>query len=110
LDAIHAVCSKNGPFLKTAGAAIVVFCKDVPYYLEDGCAATENILIAASALGVGACWIAGDKKPYAAEMGNVLGVPAGYRLISVIALGYPAQDECSAEKRGLQEVLHWERF
>src|SRR5512135_3275956 len=54
----------NGSFLKEAAACIAVFCLDTKYYLEDGCAATENILLAATDAGVGSCWVAGDKKPY----------------------------------------------
>ena len=37
-------------------------CRDTHFYLEDGCAATENILLAARDLGLGSCWVAGDKK------------------------------------------------
>ncbi|MCF7887350.1 MAG: nitroreductase family protein, partial [Candidatus Omnitrophica bacterium] len=56
----------HGKFLKGAVAGIVVLAKDTKYYLEDGSAATENILLAAASLGIGSCWIAGDKKPYGA--------------------------------------------
>jgi len=56
--------AENGSFIKECACCIVVFCQDTKYYLEDGCAATENILIAASGLGLSSCWVAGDKKPY----------------------------------------------
>ena len=88
---------------------IAVFCKDCKYFLEDGSAATQNILLAAHGLGIGSCWIAGDKKDYAPEVADILGVPAGFRLISLVALGYPAEQPQKA-KRPLSEVLHWERF
>ena len=57
--------AENGRFIAQAAACIAVFCVDTKYYLEDGCAATCNILLAATALGIGSCWVAGDKKPYA---------------------------------------------
>jgi len=55
---------QNAKPLAGAAACIVVFCADSNYFLEDGSAATCNILLAATALGIGSCWIAGDKKPY----------------------------------------------
>ncbi|MDD5506181.1 MAG: nitroreductase family protein, partial [Candidatus Omnitrophica bacterium] len=36
--------AENGRFIAQAAACIVVFSGDTKYYLEDGCAATENIL------------------------------------------------------------------
>lgn len=100
----------HGKFIGACACALVVCCKDTKYYLEDGCAATENILVGAAALGVGSCWVAGDKKPYCEELLEFLKVPEGYKLISILALGYPAENAIPQEKRPLQEMLHWERF
>ncbi|MHB9131706.1 MAG: nitroreductase family protein [Armatimonadota bacterium] len=98
-----------GKFLAQAAAAIVVFCQDGHYYLEDGCAATENMLIAATALGLGTCWVAGDKKSYADDLCKLVGAPDGYKLICTIAVGYPDETP-ERPKRPLEEVLHWEKF
>jgi len=84
--------------------------KDVKHYLEDGSAATENILLAAHALGLGTCWVAGYKKAYGAPIAELLGVPAGFSLVALISLGYPAEKAEPHGKRDLSEVLHWERF
>ncbi|MCX7661743.1 MAG: nitroreductase family protein [Candidatus Omnitrophica bacterium] len=103
----------NARFLKDACACIVVFCKETKYYLEDGSSATQNILLTATSLGIGSCWIAGDKKPYAEEVKRLLGVPADYRLVSLVALGYPKKGKRAfyvAEKKDLKEIIHWERF
>ena len=100
-----------GKFIAQGPACVAVFCRaNTPYYVEDGSAATENILLAATALGVGSCWVAGDKKPYAEEIRKLLGVPEGYKLVSLIALGYPADDKPPKAKRPLNEVLHWEKW
>jgi len=103
--------AENGRFLEESSCCIAVLCKETKYYLEDGCAATENILLAAADLGLGSCWVAGDKKPYCDEVKALLGVPADFKLVSLIALGF-AQPERAAEpaKRALEEVLHWEKF
>lgn len=102
---------ENGKFIKDAGCCIVVCCKETKYYLEDGCAATENMLLAATDLGIASCWVAGDKKPYCQEVKNMLGVAEPFKLVSMIALGY-AKNRCplAHKKRSIKEVLHWEHF
>jgi len=100
----------HGPFIKDAGACIAVYCEDTKYYLEDGCAATENILLASADQGLGACWVAGDKKTYAEEVTSVLGVPSGKKLISLISIGWPESEANQSKQRSLGDVIHWERY
>ena len=104
--------AENGRFLAETRACIAVFCSDTKYYLEDGCAATCNILLAAASLGIGSCWVAGDKKDYCAEVAKILNVPIAYKLVSLVALGYPKPKDSFhiAEKRSLKEMIHWEKF
>lgn len=99
----------HGKFIKDAPVCIAVFCKDTKYYLEDGSAATTYILLAAKVFELGSCWIAGDKKFYAEKVRKYLGVPEGYKLISLISIGYP-EEIPSPSKRTLREVLHWEKW
>ena len=98
-----------GKFIVQAPVCIAVFCDDVKYYLEDGSAATQNMLNAARAHGLGSCWVAGDKKAYCPAIRDLLGVPANYRLVSLVALGYAAEER-SPSKKPLSEVIHWERY
>lgn len=98
-----------GKFLSEADCCILVFCQDTKYYLEDGCAATENILVAAQAYGIGSCWIAGDKKPYSKNIADIVMAPDGWNLVSIIALGYPAENP-DPPKKSLEEVLLWEHW
>jgi len=102
--------TEHGKFIAQAPACIVVACEDTKYYLEDGCAAAQNILVAAEALGLGTCWVAGDKKPYARQILDVVGAPMGVKLICLIAVGCSAADTPRAEKKPLGEVLHWENW
>jgi nitroreductase len=98
-----------GSFIAQAAVCVVVLCKDTKYYLEDGCNASQNILVAARAHGLGACWVAGDKKPYAEKVRQMVGAPEGYKLISLLPIGHPAE-EPRKDKRPLFDVLPWERF
>jgi nitroreductase len=58
---------------------------------------------------LGACWVAGEKQGYADAIRQLVGAPEGYRLISLISVGYPAESP-EIEKRSLQDVLHWETY
>ena len=99
-----------GKFIAEAPACVAVFCRERKYYLEDGSAATENMLLAATALGLGTCWVAGDKKRYAEEVGRRLGVPEGLKLVSLVAVGFPKGAAGTPRKRALEDVLHWGKF
>ena len=106
-----AALADNGRFIADAAACIAVFCSDTKYYLEDGCAATQNMLLAAGGLGIGSCWVAGDKKSYCNQVSALLAAPASLKLVSLIALGYPQDANIpNPQKRNLSEVIHLERF
>jgi len=98
----------HGKFISQSPCCIAVFCRETKYYLEDGCAATENILIAAVELGLVSCWVAGDKKTYCGEVKRLLGVPKDFKLVSLIALGYSDAPLTNPSKRALSEVIHWQ--
>jgi nitroreductase len=99
----------HGKFIDQAGACVLVLCKEAKYYLEDCSAATENILLAARAHGLGSCWVAGDKKAYASDICRLVGAPRGYKLVSLIPMGYAAETPVQT-KRPLSDVLHWEKY
>ena len=102
--------ASNGSFIKDSSCCIAVFCQETKYYLEDGCAATENILIAAYDLGLSSCWVAGDKKPYADKVRELLGVPSDFKLVSLIPIGYSDAKPSLLSKKPLNDVIHWERY
>ncbi len=107
-----AALADNGRFIASSAACIAVFGNTAAQrYLEDGAAATENMIIAAWTYGIGSCWVAGYDTEYATEVRLLLGVPEDYRLVSLVALGYPVGAKllrCS--KKSLSEMLHWNYF
>lgn len=112
LERLGNICD-HGRFIAQAAACVLVLCADTRYYLEDGSAATTNLMLAAHALGIGSCWVAGDKKAYARQVVELVGAPAAFRLISLVALGYSSAQGNSAPrvtKRPLQDLLHWDSF
>jgi nitroreductase len=105
-----AALTDNGKFIAQAQACFAVFCeKEQKYYLEDGCAATMQLILGLWAHGVGSCWVAGDKKPYAANVQSLLGVPQNYTLVSLVPAGYPA-DLTMLEKKKIRDITFTDRF
>lgn len=99
-----------GKFIANAAACISVFCeRDSKFLVEDGCAATQNMIIAAKAYGVDSCWVAGYERPYSEDIRELLGVPEKYKLISLISLGY-SDKSASRPKKTLNEVVRWEKY
>lgn len=98
-----------GKFISQTPVCIAVVCKETKYFLEDGSAATVNIMLAAHALGLGSCWVAGDKKSYANNIIRLLKVPQGFKLVSLIPVGYPAEKP-KPSKKPLKDLLHWDTW
>nr|MBU1328098.1 nitroreductase family protein [Candidatus Omnitrophota bacterium] len=99
----------NGPFIKDVSHLVAVFSKDTKYYIEDCSSATQNMLLAIEALGLGGCWVAGDKKDYAEDIRKIFNAPDGYKLVSMVTVGYPKKEEKPRAKKSLKEVLRWEK-
>ena len=93
--------------LKTAAAAIIV-CGDLEkaaqgsgreYWIQDCSAATENILLAAHALGLGAVWCGVYPNPNRIpDVTRVLGLPEGIIPLNIVTMGYPASDPQPKDK------------
>lgn len=64
------------------------------YWVQDTSAATENILLAATALGLGAVWIGVHPKPEREQkVREVLGLPENITPLCLIAIGHPAEEK-----------------
>jgi len=105
-----AEATDNGKFIATSPVCFAVFGeKKEKYYLEDCCAATENLIIALQAYGITSCWVAGEKKPYAEAVRNLLAVPENYTLVSLIAAGWPAEISMTGKKE-TKKIVFYDEF
>lgn len=97
-------------WIEQAGAVIAVVVEtSSQYWLEDAAAAVQNMLVAATALGYGSCWLEGNTIPMEDVFKPLLGVPDDRRLLTLVPIGVPVGWPAK-EKRPLSDVLHWERF
>jgi len=109
LSAIAAL-TDHGRFIADSPLCIAVFGeKNQKYYLEDCCAATENLILGLLAHGISSCWVAGDKKPYADQVRKLLDVPEGYTLVSLVAAGCP-EDMTITQKKEMKHIAFFESF
>ncbi|MDD5488865.1 MAG: nitroreductase family protein [Candidatus Omnitrophica bacterium] len=103
--------------LDTAGAAIVVcampekaFGKSRDFAIIDSSCASENILLAAEALGLGALWTAvypDDGREAAVR--RILNVPPDIIPLNVIPIGYPTGEDKPKDKFD-QGKIHWGKW
>ncbi len=97
-------------FISKADCLIFVFLdKEQSYdYIKDSQAigaCIQNMLLAAEATGLGACWI-GELNGKKAEIGELLGIGERYDLAAAITLGYPAaQRKLLSRRKPLSEVI-----
>ena len=100
--------------LAQAQAAIVVCgdmekagnMKDKGYWVQDCAAATQNILLAAESIGLGAVWTA--VFPYddrSATVINNLKLPAHHVPLNVIPIGYPTGEDLPKDKWKPENVI-----
>lgn len=106
-----------GKMLVNAQAAIVVCgepekgVKNVrDYWVQDCSAATQNILLAAEAIGLGAVWIGVFPRDDRVEnVKKILNIPENVFPLNVISIGYPAGDEKPKDKFD-ETNIHWETW
>jgi len=94
---------------KAAAIIAVVMDPSSRWWIEDGSAAVENMLIASTALGYGSCWLEGYTLPREEEFKALLDIPKEKRLLTLVPIGVPAEWPTKG-KKPLEEVIHWERY
>lgn len=77
------------------------------YGIQTTAMATQNILLAAESLGLGACWVAEFSEN---TVSVVLQCPDYIRPAAIITLGYPAEKPAAPARQPLEEIVHKEIF
>ena len=105
--------SKQAPVIIAVIGDLRVGSVDVPY---DLCAAIENMLLQAHAMGLGACWVHGPVASTrdAKRFKDILKIPTGmgeYKVIAYLAFGWPKEARKHPRpKLPLEEMVYWEEF
>ena len=114
-----AAAALNQTFIEDAPVVIVVCANELRssygygtrgatlYCIQDTAAATQNILLTATALGLGACWVGAFNEE---QVRKVLNIPNGIRPVAIIPIGHPAEKPAPRPRRPLNEIVHYETF
>ena len=107
-------------FIADANAIIVVLgdtsvscCPRATWTTRDPMIATEHLVLAATALGYGACWIANyESRPreWVDEVKRVLKIPEHLRIIVLVAIGVPDEKPSPKQRKSLQETCFAEVY
>ena len=62
--------TENDPFYGAPVVLVVLGKKDIPTYIYDGSLVMENLMLSASSLGIGSCWIHRAKEEFETEEGK----------------------------------------
>jgi nitroreductase len=99
--------------------AIIIVCSNLAiaqnesaykYWVQDCSAATENILVAATGLGLGTCWVASyPKEDIIKLLRETLGIPDDVVPLNLIYVGYPAEEKAPRTQYDEARV-HWETY
>lgn len=114
--AIRATLAEAHPYARmlTQSPVCIVPCGDTTiapdFWVQDLCAATENILLAATGLGLGTVWCGvHPREDRTAEVRAILGIPEGIVPLCLIAVGHPGESKEARTQYEAQRI-HRERW
>lgn len=113
-------------WLKTT-PVLIIACADpaesgrrnaLDYYLVDVAIALENLVLAATDVGLGTCWIGGFDEEKIKEQFEI---PKRIRIVALTPLGYPAEKKTLVtsavrfitrgdKRKSLDEIVHYEHW
>ena len=81
--------------------------KSPKYWMIDVAIALQNLVIAATSLGLGTCWIGDFEEDTVKEL---LRIPKEWRIVALIAVGYPDESPESPRKKPLNIITSLDYF
>lgn len=119
ITALAASKSHGSKLLETAPLAAVIMADDhkTEAWIEDCSVASTLLMLTAQSLGLGNCWVQIHGRQHdsstSAEnyVSRLLEIPSNYRILSIIAIGYSAQERAAKAVSELQpEKIHTNKF
>jgi nitroreductase len=77
------------------------------YCVQDSAAATQNMLLAAYALGLGTCWVGAFKEE---QVQAAIKAPSHVKPVALIPVGYPNESPPPRARKSLKELVFEESF
>lgn len=77
------------------------------YAIQDATASVMNIMLAATSIGLGTCWIGAFDEEM---VRNILNIPITERPVAMVPIGYPDESPIMPQRMNLDQILHRERW
>ncbi len=110
LSALHpgaAMLSSAALAIVACGDLDAAFERQISYLLQDCSAAIENLLLAAHAQGLGACWVGiHPGEALIRQVKELLSLPASFVPVAVISLGQPGEQPPARTRFNSNYVRH----
>lgn len=78
------------------------------YWKVDGAIAMQNLILAATELGLGTCWVANFNEKAAKK---ALDIPKDFRVVAMTPLGYPDEEKgLVTDRKPLDKLVHNDKW
>jgi nitroreductase len=78
------------------------------YWVVDAAIAMQNIVLVATELGLGTCWIGAFDE---GKLRKALNIPKDYKIVAMTPIGYAnEQKEPTTDRKPLEAILHKEKW
>lgn len=103
-----AVACNGQAFVSTASHVIAgVVDQDWKWNQVDLAITFEHIVLEATELGLGTCWIGAFKED---EVKSVLNIPADKKVVALLTIGYPDESPDHTPRKKLEELISYNKY
>ena len=107
--------AKNQSFVAQA-PVVIVACGTIPEYVMscgqlaypiDVAIAVDHMALQAVEEGLGACWVCAFSE---ADVKKLLAIPDAVRVVTLLPLGYPAEEPAARPRKPIEEFMCFEKY
>lgn len=108
----RALAEATNNYLFVADAPLIIVTlgdpnKSLRWFRQDPMIAIEHMVLAATALGYGTCWIGGFDE---GEVKRILRVPKRLAVIAMLPIGVPDESPPTRSRKALREIVYLEEY
>jgi len=108
----RAVAEAAGYQMFIADASVIIAALGDPeassrWFRQDPMIAVEHMVLAATALGYGTCWIGAFGEE---EVKRILRIPEGLKVIALLPIGFPDEAPAPRARKPLKEIVFLEKY
>jgi nitroreductase len=107
LQQLVPICNNQAHVGEAGAFVFIVTDPSAKWVHVDPAIAMDHLTLRAREMGLGTCWIGAFDET---RMREFLGIPGDKVMVIGMTLGHPGEDPGPRTRRGLEELIHWERY